>query len=258
MVVACTKRNYLNAALARAVVVITFQLYQSCTKQPKYISIQVQVSKMGVWDLPVEVFAGTCLSSLFPWGTWVCFVKGSAVVFPAQPGHGNCAALGVGWRTGHGEGTPTLVLLLLKREETNELFHPLLQCTLAPLATTVSGYFSQKVIFIPTSGKRSGRVLVKQPLNSLRALQNNLSRYKDGGYEVVILLFWWLKMLSSKRGKGRSVTCVKYLVACCVLAGVWQRKQAVTLGAELLWLTGMSSVYSSCKSAGSHLHLQDT
>jgi len=33
---------------------------------------------------------------------------------------------------------------------------------------------------------------------------------------------------------------VKYLVACFVLAGIWQGQKAATLGAELLWLTETS------------------
>lgn len=85
--------NDLNTVLALVVVAITFQLFQSYAKQPKCISIYVQVSKMGM-----EVFPRTGLSSLFPQVTLVSFTNGSAVVFAAQHGHRNHAVSGVEWR----------------------------------------------------------------------------------------------------------------------------------------------------------------
>lgn len=59
-------------------------------------------------------------------------------------------------------------------------------------------------------------------------------------------------MLSSRRQKWRSVTCMKCLVACFVLTGIWWRQNAVTLRAELLWLLEMRLQHSAAINLRGH------
>lgn len=141
--------NDLNTVLALVVVAITFQLFQSYAKQPKCISIYVQVSKMGM-----EVFPRTGLFTV-PTGDFSLFYKWLSCGFCSSAWAQEPCSLRSGVETAHriiqagkypqdhhSLGMPTHVLLLFRREERNQFPPHLFKRTLVHLASTVNGYFS--------------------------------------------------------------------------------------------------------------------